>query len=51
MTVIGSFDAEDSYGGTAIYSSIEEKNPNTTNTLVRGPWFHGGWVRSLVTGT
>ena len=46
MTVIGSFDAEDSYGGTAIYKSIEEKNPRATNTLVRGPWFHGGWVRS-----
>ncbi|MEZ5759103.1 MAG: CocE/NonD family hydrolase [Emcibacteraceae bacterium] len=46
MTVIGSFDAEDSYGGTTIYHSIEEKNPKTTNTLVRGPWFHGGWVRS-----
>lgn len=46
MTVIGSFDAEDSYGGTAIYQSIEEKNPGTTNTLVRGPWVHGGWVRT-----
>ncbi|MCP5380975.1 MAG: CocE/NonD family hydrolase [Kordiimonadaceae bacterium] len=46
MTVIGSYDAEDSYGGTTIYHSIEEKNPKTTNTLVRGPWFHGGWVRS-----
>ncbi len=46
MTVIGSFDAEDSYGGTAIYKSIEEKNPGITNTLVRGPWVHGGWVRT-----
>ncbi len=46
MTVVGSFDAEDSYGGTTIYKSIEEKNPRATNTLVRGPWFHGGWVRS-----
>ena len=49
MTVIGSFDAEDSYGGTAIYSSIEENNPRTDNFLVRGPWFHGGWVRSAGT--
>jgi len=46
MTVIGSYDAEDSYGGTAIYQSIEEKNPDTLNTLVRGPWVHGGWVRT-----
>lgn len=49
MTVIGSFDAEDSYGGTAIYHGIEEKNPNTDNFLVRGPWFHGGYVRSAGT--
>ena len=46
MTVIGSFDAEDSYGGTAIYESIEKNNPKTDNMLVRGPWFHGGFVRS-----
>ncbi|MDA0708401.1 MAG: CocE/NonD family hydrolase, partial [Proteobacteria bacterium] len=46
MTVIGSFDAEDSYGGTTIYKSIEAKNPRATNTLVRGPWFHGGRERS-----
>ncbi|MCC3861024.1 CocE/NonD family hydrolase [Pseudemcibacter aquimaris] len=46
MTVIGSFDAEDSYGGTAIYEGIEKNNPGIDNMLVRGPWFHGGWVRS-----
>jgi putative CocE/NonD family hydrolase len=46
MTVIGSFDAEDSHGGTAIYKSIEKNNPKMDNFLVRGPWFHGGFVRS-----
>ncbi len=46
MTVIGAFDAEDSYGGTAIYQSIERNNRGIDNMLVRGPWFHGGWVRS-----
>ncbi|MBL4603481.1 MAG: CocE/NonD family hydrolase, partial [Emcibacteraceae bacterium] len=33
MTVIGSYDAEDSYGGTTIYKSIEQKNPGIVNTL------------------
>ncbi len=49
MTVIGSFDAEDSHGGTAIYEGIEKNNPRTDNFLVRGPWFHGGFVRSAGT--
>ena len=46
MTVAGWFDAEDPYGPIEIYRSIEERNPGVTNTLVVGPWFHGGWVRS-----
>jgi putative CocE/NonD family hydrolase len=46
MNVGGFFDAEDPYGPIAVYRSIEDKNPGITNTLVFGPWFHGGWVRS-----
>lgn len=46
MNVGGFFDAEDPYGPIAVYRSIEEKNPGISNTLVLGPWFHGGWVRS-----
>ncbi|NIT96238.1 MAG: CocE/NonD family hydrolase, partial [Actinobacteria bacterium] len=46
MTVAGWFDAEDPYGPIEIYESIEARNPGTPNTLVVGPWFHGGWVRS-----
>lgn len=46
MTVAGYFDAEDPYGPIQIYKSIEAKNPDITNTLVLGPWFHGGWVRA-----
>ncbi len=46
MTVGGWFDAEDLYGPLAIYRSIEAKNPNTDNTLVMGPWPHGGWART-----
>jgi len=46
MTVAGLFDAEDPYGPIEIYQSIETRNPEIANTLVLGPWFHGGWVRS-----
>ncbi|GMQ83265.1 MAG: CocE/NonD family hydrolase [Rhodothermia bacterium] len=45
MTVAGLFDAEDPYGPVSIYRSTEINNPGTFNTLVLGPWFHGGWVR------
>jgi len=46
MTVAGLFDAEDPYGPINIYLNIERENPGINNTLVLGPWFHGGWVRS-----
>ena len=46
MTVGGWFDAEDLYGPLAIYRSIEERNPETFNILVMGPWRHGGWART-----
>jgi uncharacterized protein len=46
MTVGGWFDAENLFGALETYKSIETRNPNTTNTLVMGPWRHGGWARS-----
>jgi putative CocE/NonD family hydrolase len=45
MTVGGWFDAEDVQGPLKIYEAIEKNNPKTYNTLVFGPWFHGGWSR------
>jgi len=45
MTVGGWFDAEDLYGALKTYDSIEKLNPGINNTLVMGPWFHGGWAR------
>lgn len=47
MTVAGWFDAEDPYGPIEIYGSLEEQNPGIQNTLVVGPWYHGGWVRAV----
>ena len=46
MTVGGWFDAEDLYGSLNTYQSVEGRNPNIENTLVMGPWQHGGWARS-----
>jgi putative CocE/NonD family hydrolase len=43
MTVGGWFDAEDLYGPLKSYATIEKNNPNIKNTLVVGPWYHGGW--------
>ena len=45
MTVGGWFDAEDLYGPLNIYKTIEETSPNAKNTIVMGPWDHGGWAR------
>ncbi|HWN07987.1 MAG TPA: CocE/NonD family hydrolase [Pyrinomonadaceae bacterium] len=45
MTVGGWFDAENLYGALNTYKSIESMNPGARNTLVMGPWFHGGWSR------
>ncbi len=47
MLVVGGwFDTENLYGALHTYQSIEKNNPKTTNKLVMGPWFHGGWSRS-----
>ncbi len=45
MTVGGWFDAENLFGALETYKSIEARNPKTVNTLVMGPWRHGGWAR------
>ena len=46
MTVGGWFDAEDLFGALNTYKTIETTNPGARNTIVMGPWFHGGWSRS-----
>lgn len=45
LVVGGFFDAEDAYGALHTYKAIETQNPKTSNRLVMGPWFHGGWSR------
>ncbi len=45
MTVGGWFDAEDLYGPLNIYKRVEVTSPKAKNTIVMGPWDHGGWAR------
>ncbi|MFN0123670.1 MAG: CocE/NonD family hydrolase [Blastocatellia bacterium] len=44
MTVGGWFDAEDLYGPLKVYKTIEKNNPGIYNTIVMGPFSHGGWA-------
>ncbi|MEW6020951.1 MAG: CocE/NonD family hydrolase [Pseudomonadota bacterium] len=45
LTVGGWFDAEDPQGPFSIYGAIKQHNPAASNSLVIGPWVHGGWAR------
>lgn len=51
MTVGGWFDAEDLYGPLAVYKTIARNSPGTYNTIVEGPFRHGGWARTGVEHT
>ena len=44
LTVGGLFDAEDMWGAMNLYQYVERQNRGIANTLVLGPWFHGGWA-------
>ena len=43
MTVGGWYDSEDLAGPLNIYKTIEKNNPKAKNTIVMGPFSHGGW--------
>jgi uncharacterized protein len=45
LTVGGWFDAEDLSGPLRVHHAIAENNPGISNSLVMGPWVHGGWSR------
>lgn len=44
LLVGGWYDAEDLWGTLETYKAIELNNPGHTNTIVMGPWNHGGWA-------
>jgi len=46
LTVGGWFDAENLFGSLQVYQHVKKLSPeNQENTLVMGPWVHGGWSR------
>jgi uncharacterized protein len=45
LTVGGWFDAENLFGALETYKNVERQSPESPgNTLVMGPWVHGGWA-------
>jgi putative CocE/NonD family hydrolase len=46
LVVGGWYDAEDLAGPYGTFYAINKFNPETTTTLVEGPWVHGGWARN-----
>lgn len=43
LVVGGWFDAEDLSGTLKTYRAINASSPAASNTIVMGPWYHGGW--------
>jgi putative CocE/NonD family hydrolase len=45
LNVAGFWDQEDPWGPWQIYKHAAQKDPDHTNLMVAGPWFHGQWAR------
>jgi putative CocE/NonD family hydrolase len=43
LNVAGFWDQEDPWGPWQIFRHAEEHNPDRTNFMVAGPWYHGQW--------
>ncbi len=43
LNVAGWWDQEDFYGPVTIYRELEKHDRSAQNSLVVGPWWHGGW--------
>ncbi len=43
LNVAGFWDQEDPWGPWQIFRHAEERDPQHTNFMVAGPWFHGEW--------
>jgi putative CocE/NonD family hydrolase len=46
LAVGGWFDAEDLVGPGKVFQAVAKLNPDTPDTLVMGPWVHGGWAHT-----
>lgn len=49
LNVAGFWDQEDPWGPWQIHRHAAEHDPDHTNLMVAGPWFHGGWRRAVAT--
>jgi uncharacterized protein len=47
LSVAGWWDQEDFYGPLKIYETWEKNDSTGLNTVVVGPWNHGGWSRGI----
>ncbi len=45
LNVAGFWDQEDPWGPWAIFRNAAEHDPDNTNFIVAGPWYHGQWQR------
>jgi len=43
LNVAGFWDQEDPWGPWQIFRHAQQHDPQNTNYLVAGPWYHGGW--------
>ena len=43
LNVAGFWDQEDPWGPWQIFRHAEEHDPDNTNFMVAGPWYHGSW--------
>lgn len=43
LNVAGFWDQEDPWGPWQIFRHAEQHDPDNTNFIVAGPWFHGSW--------
>ena len=44
LNVAGFWDQEDPWGPWQIFRHAQQHDPENTNFMVAGPWFHGGWA-------
>lgn len=46
LNVAGFWDQEDPWGPWRIFHGASQHDPDNTNFIVAGPWYHGGWQRT-----
>ena len=47
LNVAGFWDQEDPWGPWQIFRHAAQHDPDSTNLMVAGPWFHGAWRRNV----